>query len=253
MSPPRNSKPTSQRKSAYQRMARDAITPYSRGPNTQRKYTALRQLKSALGVEPKYFDVEVGAAIASGVSFATLTPQLRNPRVLLGDDVFNRNGKKITLNRVMFRGSIFTTPTTLGASASPCSVVRLFLWRNDQFGSPNDFVGMADGTAYANAAVALGGFQSPNANGYGKIVDDQTFVLEPTAAVNNASATTASTVAKECPVVLSYSPKKPMTLNYQAASVTADPDKWFTIFGNCDATTFSPSLNGVMRFYYTDA
>ena len=229
MSPVRNLKPTSQKKSAYQRMARAPITPYTRGPNTERKYTALRQLKSALGIEPKYFDITVGAPIPASVTYGTLTASLYNPQILLGDDVFNRNGKKITLNRVTFRGSIFTTPISGQSSVGPSSVARIILWRNDVPSLPNDFIGMADGTAFPNIPAALGGFQSPNANGYGKIVDDQTVVLSPTASVNNAAGTTVSTVATEVPIVLSYSPKKPITLNYQAASVSPNPDKWLAI------------------------
>jgi hypothetical protein len=235
------------------KLDRAPIQPYARGPNTDRRITAIRQLKSAMGIEPKYFDVTVGAAFTAGLAFSNLTASLYNPQILLGDEVYQRNGRKITLNRVTFRGSIFTTPTTAQTSVSPSIVCRVFLWRNDVPGVPNNIVAMADGTAFPNTPAALGGFQSPNANGYGKIVDDQTVVLSPTAAVNNNGATTVSTAATEVPIMLSYSPKKPMTLNYQAAAVSPDPDKYFTIYGLADSLTYAPSLNGIMRFYYTDA
>ena len=88
---------------------------------------------------------------------------------------------------------------------------------------------------------ALGLFQSPNANGIGKAVDDQQYTITPVCSVNNAGATTVSTVAAEIPVYLSYTPKKPMTLNYhQAVLASPDPDKWFTILGLVDAATLPP-------------
>ena len=235
------------------KLNRAPISPYSRGPNTSRNITPLRQLKSALGIEPKYFDVTVGAAFTNGLLFTSLTATLFNPQISLGDEVYDRNGRKVTLNRVMFRGSIFTTPTSAKTAVTGSTVVRVFLWRNDQVTVPNNIVAMADGTAYPNTAAALGGFQSPNANGIGKIVDDQTVVLSPTCAVNNAAATTVSTASTEVPIVLSYAPKKPMTLNWPSPAVSMNPDKWFTIYGLADSLEFSPSLNGVMRFYYTDA
>lgn len=232
------------------KLDRKPIQPYSRPNNS------FALLKSAIGVENKYFDIEVAANIPTAVTFTSLCTTLRNPEIALGDEVYQRNGRQILLKRVMFRGNVFTTPATAQTSTSPCSSGRLILWRNDQFNvtSGGAFpVGLADGTAIANAANALGAFQSPNANGFGKIVDDVQFTLEPCASVNNASATTVSTVAREVPIVLSYSPKKPMKLLYQAAAVSASPDKWFNIYGNIDAQTFLPSLNGIMRFYYTDA
>lgn len=233
-------------------LGRKPISPYTRTPN-QNKAQVLRSL---VGVENKYFDIEVAASIPSAVAFTSLCTQLRNPEIPLGDEVYQRNGRQILLKRVTFRGNVFTTPITGQTSAAPCSSGRLILWRNDQLNitAGGAFpLGLADGTAAANPANALGMFQAPNANGFGKVVDDMQFTLEPTASVNNAGATTVSSTAKEVPVMLSYTPKKPMTLMYQAVAVSASPDKWFNIFGNVDATTFLPSLNGVMRFYYTDA
>jgi len=230
-------------------LGRKPISPYQRGPNTA------QTIRSLIGVENKYFDIEVGAAIPSGLGFAQITTATRNPQITIGDEVYQRNGRQVLLKRVTFRGNIFTTPLTGQTSVAPCSSCRVVLWRNDQYAATAGTfpIGMADGTAYANAAVALGGFQAPNSNGYGKIVDDKQYTIVPTAAVNNAGATTVSTTAAEIPVMLSYTPKKPITLLYQAASVSLEPDKWFGIYANADATTFLPSLNGVMRFYYTDA
>lgn len=232
------------------KLDRAPISPYARGPNTQVR----RSIASAIGVENKYFDIEVAAAITASLTYGNLTTLVENPQIAVGDEVFQRNGRQILLKRVTFRGNVFTTPITAQTSAAPCTSGRLILWRNDQFAPPQtNFIGKADGTAFSSIAVALGGFQAPNANGYGKIVDDMQFTLVPTASVNNATGTTVSSTAAEVPVMLSYTPKKPIKLLYQAATATAIPDKWFTILGIVDATTFQPSLNGIMRFYYTDA
>lgn len=230
------------------KLDRKPISPYTRGPNSA------QVIKSMVGVENKYFDIEVANAIAASTNFGTLTTILANPEIGLGDEVYQRNGRQVLLKRVVFRGNIFTTPITGQASAAPCSSCRLVLWRNDVPSPPaGNYLGKADNTVAASIANALGLFQSPNANGYGKIVDDKQYTIVPTVSVNNAGATTVSSSAAEIPVMLSYTPKKPIKLMYQAAAVSPSPDKWFTILGNVDATTFQPSLNGIMRFYYTDA
>lgn len=230
------------------RTYRKPISPYTRGPNSVAK------IRAAIGVENKYFDIEVASALPAATNFTSLTTFLYNPAIVTGDEVYQRNGRQILLKKVIFRGNLFTTPTTANTSVSPCQSCRLILWRNDQYAAPpGGYMGLADNSVATNSAIALGLFQSPNANGIGKAVDDQQFTIVPVAAANNAAATTVSTVAAEVPVMLSYKPKTPMKLNYQAAAVSNAPDKWFTILGVTDAATYLTSLNGVMRFYYTDA
>ena len=229
------------------KLDRTPISPYTRGLNTA-------ALKTSLGVENKYFDVEVATAFVSSVNYGLLNATSANPAILLGDEVYQRNGRQILLKKVAFRGNVFTTPITAQTSAAPCTSGRIFLWRNDQTGNPpGNIISMADGTAFSSVANALGGFQSPSANGIGKIVDDMQFQLVPTVSTNNNGATTVSSSAQEVPVKLSYKPKKPMKLIYPQAALSPVPDKWFALYGVVDATTFLPSLNGVMRFYYTDA
>ena len=230
------------------KLDRTPISPYTRGPNSA------QIIKSMVGVENKYFDVEVATNFVASVNYGLLTTTTGNPQILLGDEVYQRNGRQIMLKKVIFRGNVFTTPITAQTAAAPCTSGRIFLWRNDQSGPPpGNLISMADGTAFTSVANALGGFQSPSANGIGKIVDDMQFQLGPTVSTNNNGATTVSSSAQEVPVKLSYKPKKPMKLIYPQAALSPVPDKWFAIYGCVDATTFLPSLNGVMRFYYTDA
>ena len=219
------------------KLDRTPISPYTRGPNSA------QIIKSMVGVEDKYFDVEVATSFVASVNYGLLTTTTGNPQILLGDEVYQRNGRQILLKKVIFRGNVFTTPITAQTAAAPCTSGRIFLWRNDQSGPPpGNLISMADGTAFTSVANALGGFQSPSANGIGKIVDDMQFQLVPTVSTNNNGATTVSSSAQEVPVKLSYKPKKPMKLIYPQAAPSPVPDKWFAIYGCVDATTFLPSL-----------
>ena len=194
------------------KLDRTPISPYTRGPNSA------QIIKSMVGVENKYFDVEVATNFVASVNYGLLTTTTGNPQILLGDEVYQRNGRQILLKKVIFRGNVFTTPITAQTAAAPCTSGRIFLWRNDQSGPPpGNMISMADGTAFTSVANALGGFQSPSANGIGKIVDDMQFQLVPTVSTNNNGATTVSSSAQEVPVKLSYKPKKPMKLIYPHA------------------------------------
>jgi hypothetical protein len=52
---------------------------------------------------------------------------------------------------------------------------------------------------------------------------------------------------------LSYTPKKPITIQY-AGSATAIPNtNSFNILANAESVQYVPTLQGVMRFYFTDA
>lgn len=216
-----------------------------------------RQIKTIIGVEPKYFDVAFGYAIPTNIAWGTgsglsATPQ---PQIAAGDDIYQRNGRKILLTRVCAKGNVFIAPTNAtGTSAASPTTVRLILYRilSGQVAT-NDIIGLADGTAYGNSNVALGGFQNPATFGAVKICDDQTFHLDVTAAVNNASATTVSQTIEEKQVILNYRPKKPIELQYLSSGAVVPNANSFQVVGLTDSTTFTPTFSGVCRFYYTDA
>lgn len=115
-----------------------------------------------------------------------------------------------------------------------------------------DVMGLNGGAA-GNSSVATHMFQSITSFGRAKIVDDVIVNLDTTVAVNNASATTVSAASVDRSIRLTYRPKKPITINY-AGSATAIPNtNSFNILANAEAVQFVPNLQGVMRFYYTDA
>lgn len=216
-----------------------------------------RQIKTIIGVEPKYFDVAFGYAIPTATNWGagTCLGATNAPQIAAGDDIYQRNGRKILLTRVCAKGSVFIAPTAAsGSSAASPTTVRLILYRiTSGLAVGSDLIGMADGSAYGNSNVAMGGFQNPATFGTAKICDDQTVHLDVTAAVNNAAATTVSQTIKEKSVVLTYRPKKPIELQYLSSSAVVPNLNSFQIVGLSDATTFTPTFSGVCRFYYTDA
>lgn len=220
------------------------------------KPTARRQLARSLGVEVKYFDVGIGFNVASSVDWTGTESGNDMPQIPQGDDIFNRNGRKIQLKRVMFRGTVFTSTTSAQTQLAAPISVRVALVHNKQPNGGTNTTGQTvfglNGGAAANAAQAIHMFQGVQGFGRFKVVDEQTLDIDTTAAVNNAGATTVSAAANQKSFTLQYRPKKPLTIEY-AGSATAIPNtNSFNICANAEGTTYTPNISGVCRFYYTD-
>jgi len=234
-------------------------TKFSGAPPKRRKATKatqVRQIARALGVENKYFDVAVGFVIPATVDFSGSEVGADMPQIPIGDDITQRQGRKVLLSRVDFRGTVMTSALTGQTAVPGPNTVRLVLVRNLQ---PNgvsmngeDVMGLNGGAA-GNTSVAIHMYQSIVSFGRAKIVDEAMVNLDATVAVNNNGATTVSCASIERSVRLSYRPKKPITINW-AGSATAIPNtNSFNILANAEAVQYVPTLQGVMRFYYTDA
>lgn len=231
--------------------ARPAKRARSSKPDPRR-----RRIVSSLGVERKYFDAPVGFNVVSTTDWTGSESGTDMPQIPQGDDTFNRNGRKVQIQRVAFQGSLFTTPVTAQtALAAPLSV-RVLLVQNKQPNGGTSTTGQsvmgANGAAAANAAQALHMFQGVQGFGRFKIVDDVTLDMNVTAAVNNNGATTVSASAQQISFKLNYRPKKPITMEF-AGSATAIPNtNSFNILANAEGTTYTPNITGFLRFYYTD-
>lgn len=234
-------------------------TKFSGAPPKRRKATQatqVRKIARALGVENKYFDVPVGFTIPATVDWASTEVGADMPQIPLGDDITQRQGRKILLSRVDFRGTVMSTALTGQTLVPGPNTVRVVLVRNMQ---PNgvsmngeDVMGLNGGPA-ANSSVATHLFQNIVSFGRAKIVDDVMVNLDATVAVNNASATTVSCAAVERSIRLTYRPKKPITINYASSSTAVPNTNSFNILVNAEAVQYVPNLQGVIRFYYTDA
>jgi hypothetical protein len=234
-------------------------TKFSGAPPKRRKATQatqVRKIARALGVENKYFDVPVGFNIPATVDWASTEVGADMPQIPLGDDITQRQGRKVLLSRVDFRGTVMSTALTAQNAVPGPNTVRVVLVRNMQ---PNgvsmngeDVMGL-NGAAAANSSVATHMFQNIVSFGRAKIVDDVMVNLDATVAVNNASATTVSCASVERSIRLTYRPKKPITINYASSSTAVPNTNSFNILVNAEAVQYVPNLQGVIRFYYTDA
>jgi len=86
--------------------------PAKRQKTSTPKRPPRRTLARTLGVEVKYFDVAVGFNLPSTVDWASTEVGADMPQIPQGDDITQRNGRKIQLQRIMFRGTLMTTITT---------------------------------------------------------------------------------------------------------------------------------------------
>lgn len=233
-------------------------TKFSGAPPKRRKATKatqVRQIARALGVENKYFDVPVGFPIPATVDWASTEVGADMPQIPQGDDQSQREGRKVQLTRVDFRGTVMTAALTGQTAVPGPNTVRVVLVRNLQ---PNgvsmngeDVMGLNGGAA-GNPSVAIHMFQSTVSFERAKIVDDVMLNLDASVAVNNAGATTVSAASVERSIRLTYRPKKPIRIFY-AGSATAIPNtNSFNILANAEAVQYVPTLQGVIRFYYTD-
>lgn len=232
---------------------------FSGAPPKRRKATQqqqIRRVKQLLGVESKYFDVAIGFTIPASVDWSSTEVGADMPQIPEGDDIQSRNGRRISLTRVKFRGTVMTPALTGQAALANPTTVRVVLVRNlaPKGVSVNgeDMLALNSGAA-GNTSVAIHEFQSPASFGYAKIVDDVMLNLDVTASVNNAAGTSVSVAVAEKSISLSYTPKKPIAIQY-AGSATAIPNtNSFNILVNAESVQYAPTLQGVMRFYFTDA
>jgi len=221
---------------------------------------AARRIKRLIGVESKYFDTSVGFdAVASSDWSGTEAMTVEAPQIAAGDDINNRNGRKILLSRVQFRGNIVFTPVTGDTATRGAASGRIVLVRNL---NPNgvstatqgeDVMGTAAGGAWGNVPLAICAFAKTTGFGRFKIVDDQQLNFSVTASVNNNAGTTVSSTWEEKCITLSYRPKKPIVMEFPTSSAGSPTTNSFQILFNMDSTQGTPSLQGILRFYYTDA
>ena len=218
---------------------------------TQRRSQVMRQL----GVEVKYFDAPIGFVISSSNDWTGSEAGADMPQIPQGDDIFNRNGRKIQLRRVACNLTLHTTPITAATAIAAPTSVRVVLVQNKQpntSSTTGQSVMGLNGGAAGNTSVAMQMFQGVQGFGRFKIVDDVVLDIDVTAAVNNAGATTVSASAKQISFKLNYRPKKPITIEY-AGSATAIPNtNSFNLLALTEATTYTPSIAGTARFDYTD-
>jgi len=232
---------------------------FSGQPPKRRKATQatqVRKIARALGVENKYFDVAVGFPVPATIDWASTEVGADMPQIPIGDDITSRQGRKVLLSRVDFRGTVMTAALTGQNALQGPNTVRVILVRNMQ---PNgvsmngeDVMGLNGGAA-ANTSVAIHLRQSTVSFGRAKIVDSTYINLDVTAAVNNAGAATVSAASVERSFSMNYRPKKPIPIQYAGSSTAIPNTNSFNILCNAEAVQWGPNIQGVMRFYYTDA
>lgn len=218
---------------------------------TQRRTRLTRQL----GVEVKYFDAPIGFNVTSSTDWTGSESGPDMPQIPIGDEIYNRNGRKVQLQRIMFRGTLYTTPTGAATAVAAPISVRAVLVQNKTANASSttgqNVMGLNGGAA-ANAAVAMHMFQGVQGFGRFKIVDDITIDVNVSAAVNNASATTVSAAANQTSFTLQYRPKKPITLEFGNSSPSIPNTNSFNILALAEGTTYTPNITGMCRYYYTD-
>lgn len=230
---------------------------------TPAKASMYKQIRTAIGVERKYFDLAIGFNVPSAANWG-LTHAIANdfPEIPAGDDNYQRNGKKVLLQKLVFRGRITMTPVTAQGTVSGAVGVRVVLIANKKTnaGGASNVSGVevfgtiADGSTPANAQIAVATFQYPGYFGKYQVLKDKTYNIQPASAVNNAAAGTVSANWNETWFKMTYKfPGSGQVLDYLGTGAATPVNIGFNVLANADTTTGTPSLQGYIRAYYTDA
>lgn len=223
-----------------------------------------KQIRSAVGVESKYWDSPIGFNLPAATDWAaTNAISMDMPSIAAGDDVYQRNGKKVVLSKITFRGRLTMTPTTgqtIVQGAVGCRIVLISNCKttqtlNNTTTSGTEVFGAYSTTATpANIQVGVATFLNPAYFGKYKVLKDKMINIQPAAATNNAGATTVSQTWNEVWVKMTYKiPGGGQVLDFVDTTGVSPVNMGYNILANSDTTTGTPSLQGVIRFYFTDA
>lgn len=223
-----------------------------------------KQIRTAVGVESKYWDSPIGFNSPAATDWtATHAISMDMPSIAAGDDIYQRNGKKIILSKIVFRGRITTTPSTIQTvtqGAIGCRVVLISNCKttqtlNNSTTSGVEVFGQYATTATpANVQVGIATFFNPAYFGKYKVLKDKMININPAAAVNNASASTVSQTWNEAWFKMTYKvPGGGQVLDFFDTTGVSPVNMGYNILFNSDTATGTPSLQGVVRFYFTDA
>lgn len=227
-------------------------------PPMQSRPKPRQKIARQLGVETKYFDVAVGFNLPATTDWASTEAIAGDaPQIPQGDDIVQRNGRKIQLSRVQFRGTLQTSKVNVSGSGATIEppICRVILVRNLQPNagstSGEEVMGLNGGAA-ANTTIATHLFQGVQSFGRYKLVDDVLIPLQVTTIGPAAAGAEDWLYIEEKSFELHYRPKEPLIVEY-AGTATAPPNtNSFNILANCQVAGGTPSLQGVLRFYYTD-
>lgn len=225
-------------------------TKYTPVSGKDRFYKAVR---TAVGVESKYYDIQVGFAIPSNVNWATTAAIAADqPQIAAGDDSFQRNGKKIVLNKIVFRGAVTTNSTAATFLAQRARIVLVQCLTqaatNVVINGTEIFGTTANGTAWNNAQTAVSASLLPGAFGKYRVLKDKMIVCQP--AVSSGAAIVAED--KWFKMTVKF-PANSCVLDYLTTAANSPNNYGFNLVCLADSTDYTPSLQGNLRFYYTDA
>lgn len=232
---------------SYYKAKKQKVTP------RQREEDQVARIKRLIGVENKYYDIQVGFAVPTNATWAnTMCLTLDEPRIVAGDDSFQRNGKKVLLKKIAFRGAVTTNASTTTFLAMR---VRLVLVQclaqaaaNNQINGTEVFGTTANGTAWNNAQTAVAASLLPGAFGKYRVLKDKMIVCQP------CVFSGASITAEDKWVKFSYKfPQDSCVLDYVSTVANTPNNYGFNLLALADGIEYTPSIQGNLRFYYTDA
>jgi len=233
---------------SYYKAKKQKVTP------KQREDAQVARIKRLIGVESKYYDMQVGFAVPTNATWAsTMCLTIDEPRIVAGDDSYQRNGKKVLLKKIAFRGAI---TTNLSAVTGTSVRVRLVLVQcltqaaaNNQINGTEVFGTTANGTAWNNAQTAVSASLLPGAFGKYRILKDKMIICQ---AVLYAGG--AGYQAEDQWFKFSYKfPQDGCVLDYVSTAANTPNNYGFNLLALADTADYTPSVQGNLRFYYTDA
>lgn len=176
--------------------------------------------------ERKYYDTGMNGVISlisSAWTGTEIDPTTRNALFTPqeGNDIDNRVGRKVQVHAIKIRGQIELTEQTASTAVMDNQMVRLILYIDNQSNgtqSQGEDVIDSPATIGGDTTGPLNFYQNTKNFGRFKVLKDKMFSLTPTAAANNASATTISTVGPRRSFVWNIKFKKPLIVKFNATN-----------------------------------
>lgn len=243
------------------RAARKAFASSRSAASRQSMYVrpAAKSRYQALPTEKKYFDSEKGeTAITNGSTTwagGEYDPATANTLFFpqTGDDINNREGRKVHVTGINIRGVILVPAQTNQTVADAASSVRIILVQDQQTNGNQLNAEDVINSGAATSSTAIHMFTNPASFGRFRILKDKTFTLQnPTTSFDG---TNIEQSGLERLFHLKVNFKKPVVVHYNATNggTVADViDNSFHIIATTSATGLVPTLVYKCRTSFID-
>lgn len=216
-------------------------------------------------MESHYFDSGASSAINEGNDWSASNIEPTTYPVVgintlfaptEGDDINNRQGRKVAVYKIAIRGVITTAVLSDQADIVANPAVRLVMFMDQQ---PNGATALGNAVmgppfVSASPAIAFNAFQNTANFGRFRVLRDQTYML-PVVTAGTDGASTNSLACQDVPIKMTVKFKKPIIVKFNGTNGGTIADLVSNAFGllaHKSGAGFATTITYQCRTYYKD-